>query len=374
MKQPKRIAHFGIKYYPSQGGSSRVAELLVLQGKVQADVTIYCYKTTELKPEHTEGVRVIQMPRIPGGSLGVFLYYFLCCLHLLIFGKYDLIHVHKTDSAFFIPLLRLKAKVIATSQEAPYRRDKWSWFGKLYFRLMENFFMHSGAVLTAVSKPLTQYYQQRYGKKVHFVPNFVDVQPSYDDQAAEEIMRENHISEDYLLFSARRIMSTKGCHTLLQALRKINYQGQVVIIGQDSHAPEYSRKIQKLARGMNIIFTGYVGSKTALMSMVKKAKFFIFPSENEGMSLMLLEVASTGTPIIASDIPENTSVFEEEDVQFFKNKSSENLADQLQWALQHPSEMQRKSANAATKVKANYGARIVAEQYFQLYDLSMVKV
>lgn len=374
MKQPKRIAHFGIKYYPSQGGSSRVAEMLVQQGKTQAEVTIYCYKTADLQPEHLAGVQVIQMPRIPGGSAGVFAYYALCCLHLLIFGKYDLIHVHKTDSAFFIPLLRLKAKVIATSQEAPYRRDKWSWFGKFYFRLMENFFMHSGALLTAVSKPLTAYYQQRYGKKVHFVPNFVDIQPVYDDKAAEDILREHHISDDFLLFSARRIMSTKGCHTMLEALKKMNYQGQVVIIGQDMHAPEYSKRIRKLAAGLNVVFTGYVGSKAALMSMVRKAKYFVFPSENEGMSLMLLEVGSTGTPVIASDIPENTSVFEQNEVHFFKNKSSDDLATQLSWALQHPLEMQRKATNAATKVKTQYGARIVAEQYFQLYDQSLVIV
>ena len=177
MIEKKRIAHFGIKYYPSQGGSSRVAELLVQQGKEHQDVTIYCYKTPDLTAEHLRGVRVIQMPSFPFGNAGVFLYYAICCFHLCLFGQYDLIHVHKTDSAFFIPFLRLKARVLATSQEAPYRRDKWSFIGKQYFKLMERLFVYSGATLTAVSKPLTEYYQRRYEKPVNFVPNFVDVNP-----------------------------------------------------------------------------------------------------------------------------------------------------------------------------------------------------
>ena len=374
MRQSKRILHFGIKYYPSQGGSSRVAEVLVQQARSRAEVSIYCYRNQQLMPRHLEGIRVIQMPHFGGGSAGVFLYYALCCLHALLFGKYDLIHVHKTDSAFFIPILRLKARVIATSQEAPYRRDKWSWFGKLYFRLMERFFMRSGAILTAVSKPLKAYYEANYRQEVHYIPNFVDTVPEYDDAGAEDLMLSHHIGPDFLLFSARRIMSTKGCHTMLQALRDINYQGQLVIIGQDSHAPDYSRRIRELAAGLDVVFTGYVSSKAILMSMVRKAKLFIFPSENEGMSLMLLEVGSTGTPVVASDIPENTSVFTEEEVLFFQDKSAKDLAGQLRYALQHKDEMQQKGRAAMEKVQKEFGAHRVAEQYFQLYDSNLVKL
>jgi glycosyltransferase involved in cell wall biosynthesis len=374
MKQPERILHFGIKYYPSQGGSSRVAELLVQKGKPRADVSIYCYRNQRFEPAHWEGVHVIQVPDMGSGSLGVFLYYALCCLHVLLFGKYDLIHVHKTDSAFFIPLLKLKARVIATSQEAPYRRDKWSWLGKLYFRLMEKIFMHSGAVLTAVSLPLKQYYEQRYQRNVHFVPNFVDTTPVYDDAGAEELMLRHHISPGFLLFSARRIMSTKGCHTLMAALRQINYKGQVVIIGQDSHAPEYSHKLRKLADGLQVIFTGYVGTKPILMSMIRKSRLFLFPSENEGMSLMLLEAASTVTPIVASDIPENTSVFTDEEVLFFQDKSADDLALRLQFALSNPNEMAIRANRAIQRVKNNYSAHTVAEQYFELYHDTQVMV
>ncbi|MEM9674792.1 MAG: glycosyltransferase family 4 protein [Bacteroidota bacterium] len=367
MSTRPRIAHFGIKYYPSQGGSSRVAELLVQQGREHSDITIYCYKNP-MAADYFPGVRVVQMPQFPFGSLGVFLYYTLCCIHLCLFGQYDLIHVHKTDSAFFIPFLRLKARVLATSQEAPYRRDKWGKIGKQYFKFMERWFVYSGATLTAVSKPLTEYYQRRYGRPVHFIPNFVDVDTEYDDTAADKLLEAHGVKGGYVLFSARRIMATKGCHTLLQALQRINYIGTVVIVGQYSHMPEYSKQLKTLAQGLDVVFVGYIASKSVLMSLVKKAKYFIFPSENEGMSLMLLEVASTGTPIIGSDIPENTTVFTEQEMLFFKNRSSEDLAEKFQWVWNHPEEMQEMAALARRKVSNQYGAQTVAEQYFQLYE------
>ena len=159
---------------------------------------------------------------------------------------------------------------------------------------------------------------------------------------------------------------------MLKALQKINYTGPIVIVGQGSHAPEYSRQLKTLAAGLNVIFVGYVGSKPALMSLVRKAKYFVFPSENEGMSLMLLEVASTGVPIIGSDIPENSTVFTEEELLFFKDKSADDLAEKFQWALQYPEEMDQKARLAQKKVKEQYGARVVAEQYFQLYDSPVV--
>ena len=54
---------------------------------------------------------------------------------------------------------------------------------------------------------------------------------------------------------------------------------------------------------------------------------------------MLLEAASTGTPIICSDIPENTQVFEEHEVLYFKDKDDNDLAKKLQWALKNEEEM-----------------------------------
>lgn len=366
----KRIVFFGIKYFPSQGGSSRTAEIIAkeLQGKY--DITFYCYKNPQADG-HLEYVRVVQIPRIPLKEFGVFIYYFICCMHILFSKKYDIIHVHKTDSAIFIPLLRLRGKVIATSQEAPYLRDKWNPFSKAYFRLMEYFFIYSSSLLTSVSKPLADIYKEKYGRKVHYVPNCVAIEHDIQSSEIDQLLAKNGIAsdEEFLLFAARRIMFTKGCHTFLEAMHKINYKGTIVIAGQESHAKAYMKTIGKLAEGLNVKFFGYIESKEVLMSLLDKSKFFIFPSLSEGLSLMLLEVGCRGTtPILCSDIPENTHVFTEKEVLFFKANNSEDFADKFTWGINNEQEMKVRSERARVRVINEYSSEVIAGQYAKLYE------
>ncbi|MFC2148431.1 glycosyltransferase family 4 protein [Bacteroidota bacterium] len=367
----KRIAFFGIKYFPSQGGSSRTAENIAkqLQGKYQ--ITCYCYKDPTAKT-HLENVRVVEIPRIPLKEFGVFIYYFICCIHILFSKKYDLVHVHKTDSAIFIPILRLRSKVIATSQEAPYLRDKWNFVTKGYFRIMEYFFIYSPSLLTSVSKPLADIYKKRYSRNVHYVPNGVatDVVTGSDIEI-DQLLAKNGIAanEEFILFAARRIMFTKGCHTFLEAMHKINYKGTIVIAGQESHAKAYMKSIVKLAEGLNVKFLGYIGSKEVLMALLDKSKFFIFPSLNEGLSLMLLEVGCRGTtPILCSDIPENTHVFSENEVLFFNVNNSQDFAEKFVWGISNEGIMKERIKNARIRVFNEYSSQVISAQYEKLYE------
>ena len=74
MKVKKSIAFFGIKYFPSRGGTSRVAENLILNLANDFNITVYCYKNKSAKT-HIKGVNVIEFPQIKLGGIGVFLYY-----------------------------------------------------------------------------------------------------------------------------------------------------------------------------------------------------------------------------------------------------------------------------------------------------------
>ena len=365
MRKPK-IAILGVKYYPSRGGVSRVVEDTLVQLKDQFEFTVYCYKHPEAEG-NIPGVKVIQIPKFPLAGIGVFLFYLRCAFHARRKGDYDLIHIHKTDAAFILPLLTKKFKCIATSHEAPYKRDKWSGIGKAFFRRMERTFMKSDALLTSISKPLSEYYYATYGRDVKYIPNGVDTEIEPDNKAAEEILAKNKVEGPYVFFAARRIMGTKGAHHMLEALKKINYTGNVVIAGDTDQLPAYTKKIKELSKGLNVYFIGYVAGKSALMGLVKNADLFIFPSETEGMSIMLLEVGSMGRPVIASDIPENTAVFTSADVLFFKNKDANDLAEKFSWAQAHPDEMEKIAQTARAKVLSEYNRPAIAAHYAKLY-------
>ena len=365
--QKKRIAIFGVKYFPARGGTSRVVENLLYDLKDHYDFTIYCYKHEKAK-EHIEGVETIQFPEIGIKGLGVFLYYFRCCIHILMSRRYDLVHLHKTDGAFFLPLLCLKYKVIATSHALPYLNEKWSAIGKFYFRMTERLFMSSRAVITAISKPQTEYYFKKYNREVKFIPNGIHPVKNIEAEMADQVLDKFKIKDDYLFFAARRVIPLKGCHTLIKALQQIKFKGTLVVAGELDQLPAYTRELENLAKGLDVKFIGYVAGMDKLNAMLKRAKYFVFPSELEGMSMMLLEAGSIGTPMICSDIPQNKAVLSNKEVLYFESKNVKDLAEKLTWAFQNETTMDELAKQTKLTVEREYLVSKVVKQYIDLYD------
>jgi glycosyltransferase involved in cell wall biosynthesis len=370
MDKRKRIAFFGVKTFPSRGGTDRVAENLILQLKDQFEITVYCFKDPAAQ-NHIAGVHVKQYTQWIPGAAGSFLYFFLSALDLFFFSKVDLVHLHKTESTFFAPLFRLRYKVVSTSHEAQYRSDKWNWFAKQFFHLVERVYIHSSDVCTCISNPLSEYYESKYKRPVKFIPNGINKieKTEFNVNGAKSFLPQGaNWDSPFVLFAARRLMSIKGVHTMLEALHKINYGGQVFITGELHTSDSYMDQLKKQSDGLNVFFLGFVNPLPTLLALIDQAELFIFPSETEGMSIMLLEVASVGTPVVASDIPENKQVFNEEEVLFFKSKDSDDLAEKLEFALANPEEMNKIGLNCQGRVFSDYLWKNIANSYAKVYE------
>jgi glycosyltransferase involved in cell wall biosynthesis len=365
-----RIAFFGVKTFPSRGGTDRVAENIINTLKDKYRITVYCLNDP-IAVTYMPGVKVIPFRRwLPGGA-GVFLYFFLSALHLFILGNVDLVHIHKTESTFFAPLLRVRYKIVSTSHEAQYKSDKWNRFARIFFYLVERMFVYSSHICTCISQPLTDYYATRYRRNVRFIANGINpVNESMIDssEARAYIPTGADLDRPFVLFAARRLMKIKGCHLMLEALHKVGYTGQVFITGELHTNGEYWDNLQKLSFGLNVHYLGFVNWLPALLGLVSKAELFIFPSETEGMSIMLLEVASVGTPIIASDIPENKQVFHADEVMYFRSMDSEDLAMKLDFALANPVSSKEFGIRARERVNADYVWSKIATQYAHVYN------
>jgi len=367
MKQKKKLVFFGIKYFPSKGGTSRVVESLLWGLKDSFDITIYCYKNA-LADQNIPGVKTIQFSEIPIKGIGVFLYYLRCCIHLMVYGKYDVVHVHKTDAAFFLPILDKKFKVVATSHAIPYYDEKWSKAGKFYFKLAEYCFMHTKGVVTSISRSQVEYYSNKHKRSVNFIPNGIDISKLDQVESAKELLKKHDVNSSYILFAARRIIPLKGCHTLIKALNQIKFKGTLIISGDIDQLPSYTQQLKNEALDLDVKFIGYVSNQKILNTLIRGADFFVFPSEIEGMSMMLLEVAFNGTPLICSDIPQNTDVLNEDEVLYFENKNAKDLSKKILYAYENRSVMKAMAENAKNKIEKEYSIDLVTEQYIELYN------
>lgn len=371
MIRKKRILFFGIKTFPSRGGTDRVAENLIRHLQDNFDIILFCYEEPSLSANfsNSSGLSIIRFRPFLKGSPGALLYFFRSAIRA-VFMDLDLVHIHKTECSLFIPLLRLRHKVIATSHEAPYLRDKWNSLEKFYFRVAEWFFIKTPNQSTCISKPLSEYYENKYGRNILHIPNGIQEiilkKKSYDKELSELGSQEADPEKPYLLFAARRLMSTKGCHTLLKALHKINYKGQIFIAGENTDHSNYLEHLHKLAKGLNVHFIGFVHPVEFMLTLISKSQLFVFPSETEGMSMMLLEAISSGTPVIASDIPEN-KILSSQELLFFRNGSVADLADKISFALENQAFMRVMGENARKIVLENYSWEPIVSQYQEAY-------
>ena len=82
--------------------------------------------------------------------------------------------------------------------------------------------------------------------------------------------------------------------------------------------------------------------------------------------MMLLEAASLGSPIVSSDIVENKAVLPRQAL-FFKSGDAKDLLEKIEWALNHPEQMEILGARAKAWVMENYQWDSITNQYEKLY-------
>jgi len=364
----KKIAFLGIKGLPSQGGADRVVEAIVRGlDTAQYKPIVYCSRKIVPDNVHISGVQLIRILTLPGKHLHATSLFLFSALHAIFLGGFDCIHVHNVEACFVLPLLRIRYKVISTSHGAAQARDKWSRNAKYLIRLTEYPFILFSNIRTSVSLPLAEYYLRQFKREVSYLPNGVDNETTPDEETALAILDKHNVKQGkYILFAAGRIIPTKGCHHVLEAFRQLESEYDLVVVGDTSHVPDYEKTLKQYAND-KVHFIPFISEKETLFGLISAAHLFIFPSTVEAMSMVLLEVASLGTPILCSNIPENLAVLPAQAL-FFKSANSKDLQEKLDWALDHSIQMQTLAKQAKQWIYQNYLWADIIPQYQALYD------
>jgi len=359
VKKPK-IAVIGLKGLPAFGGAAAVGENIIEQLKDKYDFTVYSVAShTNEKTGIYKGVKQIVFNQIKNKKINTVVYYIKATAHILFKSKYNLVHLHHRDAAFIIPFLRLKNRVILTTH-GMVLTDKWKSL-KWLFNIQDRVFLGLANIITTVSLKDKRIVNSILSKKVQieYIPNGVNLN--------DEFVYEHNES---IVFAAGRIIPNKGCHVLLKALVRLNYKGHVKIIGDMNQMPIYKKELIAIAKRIeNIEFIGLIKDHALLNQHISTAKLFVYPSEIESMSMMMLEVASFKTPLICCNIQENKDVFDNEQLLYFQIGNVEDLASKIEWANANYSLMLEKAENAFLKLKNNYLWSDIAAQYENTYDV-----
>jgi glycosyltransferase involved in cell wall biosynthesis len=255
-------------------------------------------------------------------------------------------------------------KVVVTVHGLDWKREKWGTVASSVLKVGARAAIAFPQVTVVVSQTLKAHYKKHYGRDVTYIPNGVNLPALRANKAAGDKL--GFTKDGYILFLSR-LVPEKGCHTLIEAFRKLDTDKRLVIVGSPSHSDDYARSLRELADGdSRIVFTGplYENDKDAAY---RNAYFFVLPSTIEGMALVLLEAMAYGKCCLCSDIDENIEVIEDKFGLSFATGDASDLQRKMELLLGNPATVKTLGEEAHRHVADEYDWSRIAQSYLAAY-------
>lgn len=369
-KKKMRIAAFGgfrdIPPRAGGAGSDKFAvELyprIVKRGySLLAYTRIYPNETREDKNLEYEGIRLKPFKTVSKAGFDSLLHSCKCTWDVIVHDTADVVHLHSGANSLWALFLRLAGKKVVVSQFAmDWKRDKWPWYGKLYYLFSNYLTAHIPNAVVFDNVYTKEYYEKKYNKTYDFIPYGSEVpEPSDNTDILDKLSLKKG---EYFLFVGRFIPD-KGLHLLKEAFEGLKTDKKLVMIGGSPNPNEYESKI-KTTSDSRIICPGYVyGEDTNIL--MKNAYAYCQPSLIEGLSPVILTVMGLGTPLICSDIRENTFITKDNAITF-ESGNVMALREVLQKALDNPELLKKNAIEGQKDIKERFNWESITDQYIHI--------
>jgi glycosyltransferase involved in cell wall biosynthesis len=369
-----KIAFIGQKGIPAVSGGvekhvEKLATRLAAQGQ-EVSVYVRSHYTDPSLTEY-EGVKLIHIPSIHTKHLDAISHALFATVHAL-FQNYDVVHYHSIGPSVLSILPRIfrpGMRVVATFHSRDYFHQKWNVVARLCLRFAEKMTCTVPERTIVISETLQKYAEREYQKKFTFVPNGAEVAFESDT----EVLNEWGLRPKRYILSVSRLVAHKGIHYLIKAFNeledtnKLPNNFKLVIVGAPANTEEYATFLKLLVRGRrNILLVGEQTGKT-LEELFSHAYLFVQPSEDEGLSLALLEAMGHGLMPIVSDIPANREAIGSTGA-FFPSKDVDGLKKELAYFINRSDEVTAFGKLAEERVRTQYGWDAIACRTLEVYE------
>lgn len=158
--------------------------------------------------------------------------------------------------------------------------------------------------------------------------------------------------------------SDKGQYYLIEALKKLQISHSdidLILVGRGKDEQNYKKQSKELN---NITFEGFVDN---VGDYIKCFDLFIFPSLNEGLGSILLDIMQTKVPIIASDVGGIPDIIKNnKNGILIEPKNSDAIYDAIV-KLYNDKNLREKLSSEAFKDMDNFSSEMMANRYEKIY-------
>jgi glycosyltransferase involved in cell wall biosynthesis len=206
-------------------------------------------------------------------------------------------------------------------------------------------------------------------ERIRVKPNFVLPDPG--SKWADPAKKQEQESAGYAIFVGR-LVRAKGVRSLLKAWE--NTPQIALKIAGDGPCRDEIESALKTGKLPAVAYLGRLSRPDTLAAM-KGARFLVFPSEwYEGFPVTIAEAFACGIPVICSRLGSMQEIVADGRTGLhFEAGNASELAEKVEWAWQHPQEMDRMGRNAREEFEKKYTAARNIEMLAATYEFAMAR-
>lgn len=363
-----RIAAFGFRSVPPAKGAAGADKFamelfprLVARGH---SVVAYNrqYPDVFVDIKEYKGVQIKTIKTIKRGGFDTLLHSFKSTCDIIFRNTADIVHIQNGGNSIWALPLRLFGKKVFISQDGvDWKRDKWSWYAKLYLQVsayITAYLPNEVIFDNVIAKKL---FEDRFNKEFAFIPFGSEIAAWPENNAVLD--RLGLEKEEYYLFVGRFIPD-KGLHYLIPGFTHSTAKKKLVLIGGSPNPSPYEQQLIDLSKD-NVLFPGFLYGDE-VNTLIKNAYCYIQPSDVEGLSPIVLTVMGLGVPLIVSDIEENEYAVQDT-ARKFKKGNIESLTEEINFAENNHTEMKRLGLKAQERALSVFNWENVADEHVRIF-------
>jgi glycosyltransferase involved in cell wall biosynthesis len=366
----KRILIFAAYFHPHIGGYEKIVYELsrrLVQSGYEIDI-LTC--NTEKAPafEELDGIKIYRLPcwnalnslyPIPKPYPTSFR-----ILRKLLRKNYDVIH---TQTRFFITsfLGLIFAKLKRTPLVHTEHGTRHSTVPNKVIDLISRAYDHSiGALLVksarkniGVSEAACEFLKHLGAANAQVIYNGIDTSIFKKEEDTNCRQKLGISNDDIVITFVGRLIYAKGVQDLISAFPRIKDttpKAKLLIVGDGPYRAELEKMARQTDCHSDILFLGQK-TQAELIEILSTTDICVNPSYSEGLPTSVMEAASIGLPIIATDVGGTREIITTDETGIMvKARDVGQLAEELYRLL----------ANAELRGKLGENARILAERKF----------
>ena len=205
--------------------------------------------------------------------------------------------------------------------------------------------------------------------RIRFIPNGVDTAAFSPDDEGQLALREQLgvADDEFVWLAIGRLEEAKDYPNMLQAFAAAKHEKAKLMIAGRGPLDE---SLKELAKQLGLDEqVRFLGVRDDIPRLMNAADAYLMSSAWEGMPIVLLEAASTGLPIVTTDVGGNREVVLDGVSGFLvESGDSASLADRMQRVMEMPLNDRKRMGDEGRKhIEKNYGLESVVDIWEDLF-------